>query len=91
MRRWHFFLLPFLCHLHLFHDVDCRNRKSKSVTTHLDAKWEVTPLVLEVAEYLADENVELYWSFIDAISNLKPPLTAIGESKSLILFIYKKK
>lgn len=59
-------------------NVEARTKKSKSVTTLLEAKWEVTPLVLEVAEYLADENVDFYWSFIDSISNLSPPLVEIG-------------
>lgn len=54
------------------------NKKTKSVTTLLEAKWEVTPLVLEVAEYLADENVDFYWSFIDSISSLRPNLVEIG-------------
>lgn len=53
------------------------SKKSKSVTTLLDAKWSSTPLVLEVAEYLADENFQLYWDYIDAISELNPPLTQI--------------
>lgn len=56
-----------------------RNKKTKSVTTLLEAKWEVTPLVLEVAEYLADENVDFYWSFIDSISSLRPSLVEIGK------------
>lgn len=54
------------------------SKKSKSVTTLLEAKWSVTPLVLEVAEYLADENFQLYWDYIDAISDLSPPLSEIG-------------
>lgn len=53
-------------------------KKSKSVTTLLEAKWLATPLVLEVAEYLADENVDFYWNFIDSISSLDPPLKTIG-------------
>lgn len=63
---------------HLTSNVEAKSKKSKSVTTLLEAKWEVTPLVLEVAEYLADENVDFYWSFIDSISSLSPPLVEIG-------------
>lgn len=55
-----------------------KTKKSKSVTTLLEAKWESTPLVLEAAEYLANENVDYYWGFIDSISSLKPPLASIG-------------
>ncbi|KAJ8942875.1 hypothetical protein NQ314_009939 [Rhamnusium bicolor] len=57
-----------------------KTKKSKSVTTLLEAKWEATPLVLEVAEYLADENVDFYWSFIDSIASLSPPLVSLGEA-----------
>lgn len=62
----------------LFCGAEARTKKTKSVTTLLEAKWEVTPLVLEVAEYLADENVDFYWSFIDSISSLSPSLVEIG-------------
>ncbi|KAF5269322.1 hypothetical protein FQR65_LT02624 [Abscondita terminalis] len=55
--------------------------KSKSVTTLLDAKWKVTPLVLEVAEYLADENNDFYWSFIDSICSLNPALADLDSDK----------
>lgn len=65
-----------------FLNVSARSRKSKFVTTLLEAKWEVTPLVLEVAEYLADENIDYYWSFIDSICNLNPPLEELGNSIS---------
>lgn len=58
--------------------IQTKNIKSKSVTTLLEGKWSVTPLVLEVAEYLADENFQLYWDYVDAISNLETPLADIG-------------
>lgn len=60
-----------------YYNVEAKAKKSKSVTTLLEAKWLSTPLVLEVAEYLADENVDFYWSFIDSISSLNPPLKSI--------------
>lgn len=59
-------------------NVELKTKKSKSVTTLLEAKWDATPLVLEVAEHLADENLDFYWSFVDSISSLNPPLTSIG-------------
>lgn len=59
-------------------NAELKTKKSKSVTTLLEAKWEATPLILEVAEYLADENLDFYWSFIDSVSSLNPPLESIG-------------
>ncbi|CAG9768969.1 unnamed protein product [Ceutorhynchus assimilis] len=55
--------------------------KTKSVTTLLDAKWKQTPLVLEVSEFLADENVEFYWNYLDSISAMNPPLNQIDNDK----------
>lgn len=82
-RNWGFrmqcyIVLCVLFYIHLTNNVEARSKKSKSVTTLLEAKWEVTPLVLEVSEYLADENVDYYWSFIDSISTLSPSLVEIG-------------
>lgn len=51
--------------------------KAKSVTTLLDAKWEVTPLVLEVSEYIAEESIDDFWNFVDEISSLKPHLVEL--------------
>lgn len=56
-------------------------QKAKSVTTLVDAKWEVTPLVLEVAEYIGDESVDDYWSYIDDISHLNPQLIELESDK----------
>lgn len=54
-----------------------KSKKAKSVTTLLEAKWAATPLVLEVAEYLVEENVDYYWNYIDAICKLNPTLPEI--------------
>ncbi|KAK9879740.1 hypothetical protein WA026_006800 [Henosepilachna vigintioctopunctata] len=62
--------------------VNAKNKKSKSVTTLLDAKWNTTPLLLEVAEYLADENVDFYWNFVDSVSKLNPPFNELGTDQS---------
>ncbi|KAK5645916.1 hypothetical protein RI129_004380 [Pyrocoelia pectoralis] len=64
--------------------------KSKSVTTLLDAKWKVTPLVLEVAEYLGDENVDTYWNFIDSICSLNTPLESIDNDKQRYVVIMQE-
>lgn len=61
-------------------NIEARTKKTKSVTTLLDAKWEVSPLVLEIAEYLADENVNFFWSYLDSIAALKKPPVEIGKN-----------
>jgi hypothetical protein len=43
-------------------------RINKYVTTLINAKWKDTPLVLEVAEYLNDENPNYFWKFVDEVS-----------------------
>ncbi|RWS27572.1 UDP-glucose:glycoprotein glucosyltransferase 1-like protein [Leptotrombidium deliense] len=37
----------------------------KSVTVSLNSKWQDTPLLLEAAEYLAEESQDYFWSFIE--------------------------
>lgn len=64
----------------LLHPSECR-RKAKFVTTSIDAKWDQTPLVLEVAEFLADENINSFWSFIDDLNELESPLSTLGNEK----------
>lgn len=54
-------------------------RKSKSVTSFVSAKWETTPIVLELAEYLAGESADLFWSFVDGINSLKTSLDNLGK------------
>lgn len=48
--------------------------QSHPVTTFIDAKWSVTPVALEVSEFLADENPDFYWKFIDELNQLRPAL-----------------
>lgn len=67
---WKIFLFLFTFALHF---CSCK-KKAKSVTTVIDAKWEVTSLSLEMSEYLWDENPTVFWKYVDAISNLQPPL-----------------
>ncbi|KAK9504391.1 hypothetical protein O3M35_010731 [Rhynocoris fuscipes] len=57
-------------------------KKPKSVTTVIDAKWEVTPLVLEMSEFIFDENPTSFWNFVDAISSLEPHLIDEPNDKS---------
>lgn len=62
----------------LLSGVKC-DKKLKAVTTHLNAKWSATPLILEVAEYLAEENNEYFWGFVDKISLLEKPIDSLGK------------
>ncbi|XP_066143458.1 UDP-glucose:glycoprotein glucosyltransferase [Euwallacea fornicatus] len=57
-------------------------RKPKSVTTLLEAKWEQTPLALEVSEFLADENLEFFWNYLDLLSKISPPLKQIENDRT---------
>ncbi|XP_057663509.1 UDP-glucose:glycoprotein glucosyltransferase [Diorhabda carinulata] len=68
------FTISILLLLSVKEHVEGKSKKSKSVTTLLEAKWQSTPLVLETAEYLADENIDFFWGFVDSISSLNPPL-----------------
>lgn len=54
-------------------------KKPKSVTTLINSKWEATPFTLEIAEYLAEENRDSMWSFIDEVSSLSTPLADLGK------------
>lgn len=63
---------------------ECR-KKTKFVTTFIDAKWYQTPIVLEVAEFLADENIGSFWYFINDISNLETSLCTLGKKNGFKL------
>lgn len=55
------------------------DKKSKGVATFVSAKWEATPIVLELAEYLSAESTDLFWSFFDGINSLKSNLESLGK------------
>ena len=57
---------------------------NKYVTTLIDAKWKETPLVLEVAEYLNDENPNYFWKFTDEVCSRTSDF-----EKSGLHFFYK--
>ena len=84
--RFVILLFTVLVQLQLISHGSCRVKKSKSVTTLLDAKWETTPLVLEVVEYLGDENEDFFWSYVNSISSLNPPLVKLGMCENLPVF-----
>lgn len=58
---------------------EAKIKKGKSVTTVLDAKWEQSPLVLEISEYLAEESPELFWQFVDNLAAMDTPLIDLGK------------
>lgn len=58
--------------------------KSHPVTTLLNAKYNVTPVCLEVAEYLFDENPSLFWDYVENLNQLKTPLYEIGTVDSAV-------
>lgn len=49
------------------------------MTTLINAKWQETPLVLEVAEYLNDENSNYFWNFVDDVSKRSDEFLSCGE------------
>ena len=51
--------------------------KSHPITTQLSAKWSVTPLHLEIAEYLADENANLFWDYVDLLIKMPQPINEL--------------
>lgn len=59
-------LCPLLVNIN---SANAEKKINKYVTTLIDAKWKDTPLVLEVAEYLNDENPNLFWRFVDEVSS----------------------
>lgn len=63
-------------------------KKSKSVTTFVSAKWESTPIVLELAEYLAGESSDLFWSFVDGINSLKSSLDSLGKCMKHSVYLF---
>lgn len=72
-------LLFTTCHLG-----NCQDRtssKSFPITTLINAKWEQTPLHFEIAEYLADENANLYWDFLRDITSLDTSLSSYGNNE----------
>lgn len=44
--------------------------KSHPITTQLSAKWGLTPVQLEIAEFIEEENVNLFWDYIDLLNKV---------------------
>uniref|UniRef100_A0A8D8S9L3 UDP-glucose:glycoprotein glucosyltransferase n=1 Tax=Cacopsylla melanoneura TaxID=428564 RepID=A0A8D8S9L3_9HEMI len=56
-------------------------RKAKSVSTVIDAKWHLTPTVLEISEYLTEESENLFWEYVEYINSLQPALIDSASDK----------
>ncbi len=63
-------LRPLLCLVALFATASTEApKRSKVVSTLLDAKWPSTPFVLETAEFLGDEGgEEAFWEVVDFLA-----------------------
>lgn len=77
-------LLLFVCFLQTFYFILAL--KSYPITTLLNAKWTFTPIHLEVAEFIADENPANYWDYLDSLNRLQTEILKIGEG-SFVCFI----
>lgn len=51
--------------------------KSHPITTLINAKWSITPVQLEIAEYLSDSSNQKYWLYIDELASLKVGLDGL--------------
>ncbi|XP_074098561.1 UDP-glucose-glycoprotein glucosyltransferase [Cotesia typhae] len=58
-------------------------KHNKYVTTLINGKWKDTPIVLEVSEYLNDENSNLFWSFVDLICKQEDGFITQGTDKEI--------
>ncbi|XP_001353481.3 UDP-glucose:glycoprotein glucosyltransferase [Drosophila pseudoobscura] len=55
---------------------NAESSQSYPITTLINAKWTQTPLYLEIAEYLADEQAGLFWDYVRGVTKLD---TALNE------------
>lgn len=47
---------------------ETKTKKSKVVSTLLNAKWARTSFVLEAAEFLAEDNNDYFWALMDYLA-----------------------
>lgn len=64
--------------LALYSPISAESSKSYPITTLINAKWTQTPLYLEVAEYLADEQAGLFWDYVQGVTKLDTALNEYG-------------
>ncbi|XP_078402036.1 UDP-glucose:glycoprotein glucosyltransferase 2 isoform X2 [Cetorhinus maximus] len=60
-------MLPFIVLILRF----CNTQAAgKGVTASLDAKWSSMPLLLETSEFVAEEDDEKFWQFVDTVKEI---------------------
>lgn len=77
LARWLFAASTLLCFKYAF-----SSTKSHPITTLINAKWAQTPLYMEIAEYLSDQNANVYWDFVEGLGGLETPINEIGTELS---------
>lgn len=55
--------------------------QSHPITTLINAKWSVTPVQLEIAEYLSDVSNQKFWLYVDELANLKSKLEDLNNDQ----------
>ena len=65
--KWLYFLFLFIFCVVRKESVADDRTKSKTVSTLLNAKWNSTPLALEISEFLNDEDQSFFWSFVEDV------------------------
>ncbi|GAB6021676.1 hypothetical protein CHUAL_004257 [Chamberlinius hualienensis] len=78
--RHYMFWIGFLLLMHFCGGRDI-NGKNKIISASLDAKWMSTPIILEISEYLAEENSNLFWDYVDRIAELDPAFLHKGSDR----------
>ncbi|XP_043928923.1 UDP-glucose:glycoprotein glucosyltransferase 2 isoform X2 [Protopterus annectens] len=61
----------------------------KGVTASLHAKWPATPLLLEASEFIAEENSDKFWPFVETVQELTV-YTKVDTERSYYNLILKK-
>jgi UDP-glucose:glycoprotein glucosyltransferase len=59
-------LVFLICSISLTHAA-----KSHTISTLINAKWHLTPIQLEIAEYLSETSNQKFWIFVDKLTSLK--------------------
>ncbi|XP_058056103.1 UDP-glucose:glycoprotein glucosyltransferase [Anopheles bellator] len=48
--------------------------KNHPITTQLSAKWSVTPVHLEIAEFIDEESANSFWDYVELLNNVRGTL-----------------
>lgn len=55
--------------------------QSHPITTLINAKWSVTPVQLEIAEYLSDVSNQKFWLYVDELASIKSKLDDLNNDQ----------